>query len=115
MNDEIRPSTLASQFVTRSFHISISQAEALTGSAKPRARLHVRSWKFSRVAQASNRHASNYLSVMFPEQGPGRKQIILAQSKNNARRLRVSYHDDKPTSVASTEKAYSNLANCAFG
>jgi hypothetical protein len=52
---------------------------------------------------------------MFPEQWPVREQIILAQSKNNARRLRVSYDDDKPTSGASSEKAYSILANCAFG
>lgn len=68
VNNEIGTAALASQFVTRSLHIAIGQSEAFAGPAQPRARLHFRRGKFSRVCQAMYCHATRYLSVMFPEQ-----------------------------------------------
>jgi hypothetical protein len=78
MDDKIGTPALARQFITRSLHIPIGQPEAFAGPAKPRARLHVRSGKFSRVAQTPNRHGAGYLSVMFPEQPPLRRLVLLA-------------------------------------
>jgi hypothetical protein len=81
MDNEIGTPALARQFITRSLHVSIRQAEALAGPAKPGARLHVRSGKFSRVAQTAYRHVASYLSVMFPEQRPLRQSVLLAHEK----------------------------------
>jgi len=81
MDDKIGTPTLACQFIARSLHIAIRQAETFAGPAKPGARLHVRSGKFSRVAQTPNRHGASYLSVMFPEQPPLRQLVLLAHEK----------------------------------
>src|ERR1700687_2481256 len=76
VNNEVGAPSLARQFITCSLHVSIGQAEAFAGPAKPRAGLHVRSGKFSWVAQTSNRHGSRHLSVMFTEQWPVRQKVI---------------------------------------
>src|ERR1700674_714871 len=75
VNNEIGAPALAGQFITRSLHISIGQAETFAGSAQPRARLHFRCGKFSGMAQTPNCHDARYLSVTFPEQGPVRQQV----------------------------------------
>ena len=53
VNYENGPPTLASQLITRSFDISIGQAQKLSGSAKSRAWLQAVFREFSRMAQSS--------------------------------------------------------------
>jgi hypothetical protein len=53
MNYEIGTPALASQLIACALYISIGQAQTLSGSTKPRARLQVGSREFSRLAQSS--------------------------------------------------------------
>ena len=82
VNDEIGAPPLARQFITRPLDISIGQAETFAGPAQPCARLHVRSGKFSWVAQTSNCHGACVLSVMFPEQALSRQRVMLPHEKD---------------------------------
>src|ERR1700674_3823831 len=93
---------LACQFITRSLHISIRQAESLPGPAKPRAWLHVRSGKFSRVAQTPYRHGASYLSVTFPEQPPLWQFVLLAHEKKFLCSLRFWRTARRETEIPST-------------
>jgi hypothetical protein len=97
MNDEVGTTTLTCQFVTCPFDISVGQTEALPRPAQPRARLHVRSGKFSWVAQTPYGHGTSYLSVTFPEQRFRPQRAKLLPKKRIAQLSLAAWNNRKET------------------
>src|SRR5579864_4649268 len=84
VNNKFRTPALAGQFITRSLHISIGQAETFAGPAQPGARLQGRSGKIPWLAQTPNRHEFATFLLCFQNKRRCRSELSCARGKNRA-------------------------------